>query len=83
MLDMTKPDSEGIDLILALEPHPNVYIRTSLHNPSLEPLPFRDMWPNLLKVTTDPSTSLNRRRFRFRRDRFDIVLLALMIDGDT
>ena len=55
MLDMTKPDSEGIDLILALELHPNVYIRTSLHNPSLEPLPFRDMWPNLLKVNTDPN----------------------------
>ena len=68
MLDMTKPDSEGIDLILALEPHPNVYIRTSLHNPSLEPLPFRDMWPNLLKVTRLESF-LNRRRFRLRHDR--------------
>lgn len=77
MLDMTKPDSEGIDLILALEPHTNVYIRTSLHNPSLQPLPFRDMWPNLLKVSTRPSPLLNRqRRFQFRREHFGFALLC-------
>jgi hypothetical protein len=28
-LDLSQPDAEGIDRILALEPYPNVYIRTS------------------------------------------------------
>lgn len=50
MMDITRPDSEGIDEILKLEPLPNVYIRTSLHNPSKEQIPFRDMWPYLRRV---------------------------------
>lgn len=50
MLDITRPDSEGIDQILAMQPLPNVYIRTSLHNPSRQQIPYRDMWPNLRKV---------------------------------
>ncbi|MFP6766853.1 MAG: amidohydrolase family protein [Planctomycetaceae bacterium] len=50
MIDITRPDSEGIDQILALEKLPNVYIRTSLHNPSQQGIPFRDMWPYLRKV---------------------------------
>ncbi len=50
MIDITRPDSEGIDQILALEKLPNVYIRTSLHNPSQQNIPFRDMWPYLRKV---------------------------------
>ncbi len=47
MIDITKPDSEGFGPLLALNRHPNVYIRTSLHNPSRMELPFRDMWPYL------------------------------------
>ena len=50
MLDLDKPDSEGIDKILALAVHPNVYIDTRIQNPSKESMPFRDMWPNLRKV---------------------------------
>ena len=50
MLDITKPDSEGIDGILALKGLKNVYVRTSLHNPSQQKPPFRDMWTNLRKV---------------------------------
>ncbi|HAA48581.1 MAG TPA: hypothetical protein DCE43_02605 [Planctomycetaceae bacterium] len=50
MIDITRPDSEGIDQILALKKFPNVYVRTSLHNPSQQKPPFRDMWPYLRKV---------------------------------
>jgi len=50
MIDITRPLSEGIDQILAMQPLPNVYIRTSLHNPSRQPIPYRDMWPYLRKV---------------------------------
>ncbi len=50
MIDITRPDREGIDQILALEKFPNVYVRTSLHNPSQQGIPFRDMWPYLRKV---------------------------------
>jgi len=50
MIDITKPDSEGIDGILALKNLKNVYVRTSLHNPSQQKPPFRDMWPYLRKV---------------------------------
>ena len=50
MIDITRPDSEGIDQILAIEPLSNVYIRTSLHNPSRQTIPYRDMWPYLRRV---------------------------------
>tara|TARA_B100001123_G_scaffold242690_1_gene271331 strand:+ start:1462 stop:2436 length:975 start_codon:yes stop_codon:yes gene_type:complete len=50
MIDLGRPDEEGIDLILGLQPLSNVYIRTSLHNPSRQGLPFRDMWPYLRRV---------------------------------
>ena len=50
MIDITKPDNEGIDQILKLQRLPNVYIRTSLHNPSQEQIPYRDMWPYLRRV---------------------------------
>jgi len=50
MIDITRPDSEGIDQILALEPLSNVFVRTSLHNPSRQSIPFRDMWPYLRRV---------------------------------
>jgi len=47
MIDITAPDSEGFGPLLDLSRLPNVYIRTSLHNPSREPIPYRDMWPYL------------------------------------
>ena len=47
MIDITKSDSEGFQPLLDLHRHPNVYIRTSLHNPSREKLPYRDMWSYL------------------------------------
>jgi len=47
MIDITRPDSEGFQPLLDLNRHPNVYLRTSLHNPSQQKLPFRDMWPYL------------------------------------
>ena len=50
MIDITAPDSEGFDPLLALSRLPNVYIRTSLHNPSRESIPYRDMWPYLERV---------------------------------
>ena len=50
MMDISAPDSEGFGPMLELEKWPNVYIRTSLHNPSREQVPFRDMWPYLERV---------------------------------
>ena len=51
MIDITKPDSDGFGPLLDLERHPNVYIRTSLHNPSkTKELPFRDVWPFLRRL---------------------------------
>ena len=47
MIDITRPDSEGFQPMLDLNRYPNVYLRTSLHNPSRQKLPFRDMWPYL------------------------------------
>jgi predicted TIM-barrel fold metal-dependent hydrolase len=47
MIDITRPDSEGFQPLLDLHRYPNVYLRTSLHNPSQQKLPFRDMWPYL------------------------------------
>jgi len=47
MIDITRPDSEGFQQLLDLNRFPNVYIRTSLHNPSRRELPYRDMWPYL------------------------------------
>lgn len=50
MIDITAPDSEGFGPLLELSRLPNVTIRTSLHNPSREPIPYRDMWPYLHRV---------------------------------
>ncbi|MDA0337736.1 MAG: amidohydrolase family protein [bacterium] len=50
MIDILRPDAEGIDAIVALARWPNVYVRTSLHNPSRQSAPFRDMWPYLRRV---------------------------------
>lgn len=50
MIDITRPDSEGFGPLLSLARFSNVNIRTSLHNPSREPIPYRDMWPYLKRV---------------------------------
>ena len=50
MIDITHPDSEGIEPLLGLARFPNVYIRTSLHNPSREEIPYRDLWPYLRRL---------------------------------
>ena len=50
MIDIARPDSEGIDPLIGLARYPNVYMRTSLHNPSKEQIPFRDMWPYLRRI---------------------------------
>ncbi len=50
MMDISRPDSEGIDQIVALKRFPNVYIRTYLSNTSKEREPCRDMWPYLRRV---------------------------------
>ena len=50
MIDINAPDSEGFGPLLDLARWPNVYIRTSLHNPSKEQPPFRDVWPFLERV---------------------------------
>lgn len=51
MIDITKPDSDGFGPLLDLARHPNVYVRTSLHNPSkTKQLPFRDVWPFLHRL---------------------------------
>lgn len=47
MMDITRPDNEGIGPLLDLQRFSSVYLRTSLHNPSKEMPPFRDMWPYL------------------------------------
>ena len=50
MIDISKPASAGIDKIVALAKLPNVYVRTSLHNPSQQSMPYRDMWPYLKRA---------------------------------
>jgi predicted TIM-barrel fold metal-dependent hydrolase len=51
MIDIMAPDSEGFGPLLDLARHPNVYIRTSLHNPSkTKQMPYRDVWPFLHRL---------------------------------
>jgi predicted TIM-barrel fold metal-dependent hydrolase len=50
MIDITAPDSAGFGPMLDLARFPNVYIRTSLHNPSKQQTPYRDVWPFLQRV---------------------------------
>ncbi|MCC6587401.1 MAG: amidohydrolase [Bryobacterales bacterium] len=51
MIDITKPDTDGFGPLLELSKHKNVYVRTSLHNPSkTKQLPFRDVWPFLHRL---------------------------------
>ncbi|MEE2659540.1 MAG: amidohydrolase family protein [Candidatus Latescibacterota bacterium] len=50
MIDIDRPEEEGILPLLNLHRLPNVYLRTSLHNPSKQGPPFRDMWPYLQRA---------------------------------
>ncbi|MBI2193929.1 MAG: amidohydrolase [Planctomycetes bacterium] len=50
MFDIRAPEGEGFGPLLSLARLPNVYIRTTLHNPSRQTLPHRDMWPYLRRV---------------------------------
>jgi predicted TIM-barrel fold metal-dependent hydrolase len=51
MIDINAPDSEGFGPLLKLARFPNVYVRTSLHNPSkTRQMPYRDVWPFLRRV---------------------------------
>lgn len=51
MIDITAPDSAGFGPLLDLAKYPNVYIRTSLHNPSkTKEMPYRDVWPFLRRL---------------------------------
>ena len=51
MIDLQAADSEQVmEQLLALALLPNVYMRTTLTNPSKERLPFRDMWPYLQRI---------------------------------
>lgn len=51
MIDIAAPDEKGFGPLLGLARFPNVYVRTSLHNPSkTKQLPFRDVWPFLRRV---------------------------------
>ena len=51
MIDITASDSDGFGQLLDLARHPNVYVRTSLHNPSkTKQPPFRDVWPFLRRL---------------------------------
>ena len=51
MINIAAPDSDGFGPLLDLARFPNVYVRTSLHNPSKsKQLPFRDVWPFLRRM---------------------------------
>lgn len=67
MIDISKPDSEGINPLCNLAKFPNVYIRTSLHNPSKQKPPYRDVWPYLRRIydTFGPQRMLYANFFEF------------------
>jgi L-fuconolactonase len=51
MIDIAAPDIVGFGPLLNLAKYPNVYVRTSLHNPSkTKQPPFRDVWPFLRRL---------------------------------
>lgn len=50
MIDITASDEDGFGPLLDMNRLPNVYVRTSLHNPSREETPYRDVWPFLERV---------------------------------
>ena len=50
MIDITADDEAGFGPLVAMHTIPNVYVRTSLHNPSREQTPYRDVWPFLERI---------------------------------
>jgi predicted TIM-barrel fold metal-dependent hydrolase len=51
MIDIAAPDSAGFGPLLDMASLPNVYVRTSLHNPSkTRRTPYRDVWPFLHRL---------------------------------
>ena len=50
MIDITAPDEAGFGQLLEMNRLSNVYVRTSLHNPSREATPYRDVWPFLKRI---------------------------------
>ncbi len=50
MIDITAPDSAGFGPLLDMAKLPNVYVRTSLHNPSKMKTPYQDVWPFLRRL---------------------------------
>jgi len=51
MIDIAAPDSDGFGPLVEMARLPNVYIRTSLHNPSkTKQIPYRDVWPFLRRL---------------------------------
>ncbi len=50
MIDIMADDEAGFGPLVAMHTLPNVYVRTSLHNPSREQTPYRDVWPFLERV---------------------------------
>ncbi|MBS11826.1 MAG: hypothetical protein CME19_09520 [Gemmatimonadetes bacterium] len=50
MIDITADDEAGFGPLLDMHRLPNVYVRTSLHNPSREEVPYRDVWPFLERL---------------------------------
>ena len=50
MIDITADDDEGFGPLVAMHTIPNVYVRTSLHNPSRKQTPYRDVWPFLERI---------------------------------
>lgn len=51
MIDIDAPDAEGFGPLLDMARLPNVYVRTSLHNPSkTKQTPYRDVWPFLRRL---------------------------------
>ncbi len=79
MIDISRPDAEGIDLITDLARWPNVYMRTSLHNPSKESRPpFGDMWPYLRRAYD----AFGPRRLLWG-NYYEYLIMAEMIDFFT
>ena len=50
MIDINAPDDAGFGPLVAMHAIPNVYVRTSLHNPSRQQTPYRDVWPFLRRI---------------------------------
>jgi len=79
MIDINRPDEEGIDRIVELARLPNIHVRTSLHNPSKQKRPpFHDMWPYLRRVYD----AFGPRRLLWANF-YEYLIMAEMIDFFT